>query len=298
MHGMRIRLLPLVAVAVLGGTCDQVSGEKFFDSNFDNLRLGGVSTAPGDPLTVMTYNIRVGYGIEDFGVGPHILRDAPKQLGPVIDAIASVDPDVVALQEVQGEDQARALAEALDMNFTYDRHGTFSDDWWGLAILSKYEILAARKYQLSKDWSREETRSLVIATLDIHGQPVTFVTAHIGHSFDRESALRTTRNAILNIPPPVGPAVFLGDLNTLPGSPALDRLWGFDDTAEVVQSPASDFLWERGTFIGYERELWYWRIDYIWVDHRAFDVQEVSLIDEAHWDASDHLGVYARITLR
>lgn len=298
MHGMRIRLLPLVAVAVLGGTCDQVSGDKFFDSNFDNLRLGGVSTSPGDPLTVMTYNIRVGYGTEDFGVSPYDLRDAPKQLGPIIDAIASVDPDVVALQEVQGEDQARALAEALDMNFTYDRHGTFSDDWWGLAILSKHEILAARKYQLSRDWSRDETRSLVIATLDIHGRPVTFVTAHIAHSFDRESALRTTRNAILNIPPPVGPAVFLGDLNTLPGSPALDRLWGFDDTAEVVQSPASDFLWERGTFIGYERELWYWRIDYIWVDHRAFDVQEVSLIDEAHWDASDHLGVYARITLR
>ncbi len=39
------------------------------------------------------------------------------------------------------------------------------------------------------------------------------------------------------------------------------------------------------------------RIDYVFVDPRRFKIWDVGLIPYAHWEASDHLGYYARISL-
>lgn len=294
---LAIRVVAAVALALVtgGASCDPEGVDGFTESAAENIRTGATPALEDRRFTVMTYNIRMGYGTEDFGLSPFELRGAPQQLEPLIAAISAIDPDVVALQEVQGEAQARALAEALDMNFAYESHGTQSGTWWGLAILSKFEIVGAWKYQLSRVYG--DPRVLLMATVEMHGQPVTIVSVHISHESDRVSMLRTTRNAILKMPEPAGPPILLGDLNTFYGDPALEKLWGMVDGATAVDTPSSRFLWERGTWIGEDHELWYWRIDYVYTDQNAYLVEDTGLIGETFWDASDHLAVFADLAL-
>ena len=94
--------------------------------NFQNIRTQETDRFPMSyrPLTVMSYNIRVGYGGKDRGVDPYILSKRQENIAPIIAAIQSVGPDIIGLQEVRGSDQARRLALALDMNYAYAWHET------------------------------------------------------------------------------------------------------------------------------------------------------------------------------
>ena len=139
--------VPRVAVCVL--TTLVLGGCQ----SFENIRkVGpGVSSRDSQTVTVMSYNIRVGYGGRDPGVDPYILSRSGEDLPPIIAAIRSIDPDIVGLQEVAGSGQARRLAEALNMNYAYVYHATGSArrQWWGVAVLSKFPILKAQGTEIS-----------------------------------------------------------------------------------------------------------------------------------------------------
>lgn len=100
----------------------------------------------GRSLTIMSYNIRVGYGRKDRGVNPGKLASRVKNLPAIVAAIESIDPDIVGLQEVLGSAQAKELAQALKMNYSFEWHRTRGSPglWWGVALLSKYPILHSR----------------------------------------------------------------------------------------------------------------------------------------------------------
>ena len=67
-------------------------------------------------LRVMTFNIRVGYGAKHPNMSPWDLRKQAKNLPPIIEAIRSVVPDIIGLQEVYQSGQARQIANALGIN--------------------------------------------------------------------------------------------------------------------------------------------------------------------------------------
>lgn len=248
--------------------------------NIRSSDLGDVPSEDGS-ITVMTYNIRVGYGIKDGGVSPWELRRRKKNLPAVVAAIRSIDPDIIGLQEVLGPGQAQELAQALNMNYAYGAHPASSNgrSWWGLAVLSKYEILEARTIQISGK------RSILLSTVKIDGQPVTFVDIHKDHLLYGESSFRNIRRAV---DPIDGPVVLIGDLNVGPVSvwsgPLSDR---FIDSARALDTAES-----RAPTFGTHR------IDYVLVDPRFFVVQEGGLISGEHWAASDHRAYYARLRFK
>lgn len=232
-------------------------------------------------FTVLTYNIRVGYGRKDPGVSPWILRRAKKNLNPIIRAIASVDPDIVGLQEVLGEGQARQIAEGLNLNFAYAAHA--GRGWWGLAILSKFPITDC----LSRPISAE--RRILVCDLEVHARKVTFVDVHKNLQ-KTKSSVASIMASINSIDPPI---IVMGDFNVAPYDGRIDLVTErFVDTAYEVRTAAAVHVWTRGTFA----ESSNYRIDYVFIDQQNFEVQDVGLIAGAHIDASDHIGYWAQIS--
>lgn len=257
--------------------------------NVHNIRAGipGDTPAKNNFLTVMSYNIRVGYGGKDRGVDPYTLSMRKETLPPIVAAIQSIDPDIIGLQEVRGLGQARRLAEALDMNYAYEGHSTGSSrpSWWGVAVLSKYPILKAKGIQISS--GRGNTKSALICMVDIGGQPTAFFSIHKDKDLKSGSSFKIIMRAVDKIG---GPIVLIGDLNMHPYDRRLELLQRrFIDTAMAVDTEGAKNARNTGTFLGLGR------IDYVLVDPQYFAVQDAGIISREHWNASDHLAYYSRI---
>lgn len=238
-------------------------------------------------LTLVSFNIRVGYGAHDRGVSPTKLKDKPKRLRPIIDAIRSVDADIVGLQEVLGHDQARRLANALNMNAAYAHHPTYSPygPWWGVAILSKYPISKAQGFQISS--GAGNTKSALICAVQIDGRTMHFVSIHKDRDLEHGGSFR---KIMQKIEPVKGPVVLIGDLNMSPFDLRLNILKKrFQDSAEGIESVSAIEARSTGTFLGIGR------IDYVLVDPKYFNVLDVGLVDRQYWDASDHLAYWAKV---
>ena len=248
------------------------------------------------PITILTYNIRVGAGLRKYGRNPYLLKDEIQpELPPVIAAIRSVDPDIVGLQEVLGEDQAASIAGALNMNYAYvshglDRYGT----WWGVAVLSKFPILHVARQEISS--GRGNARANLYATIPVNGKECVFVVMHKDKDQRRGYALRNTMAWIQKIQKPV---VLLGDFNIRPEDRRHDifseRL---QDTVYLAESKSARYAEKRGTYPGKHGQYWGKRIDYILVDKGRFEILNAGLIDEKYWPASDHIGYFAKVDLK
>ncbi len=250
--------------------------------------ISAAGSLAGEQLTVMTYNIRIGAGTD---VGPkqelRDLRFGPEKLQPIVKAIQSVDPDIVGLQEVRGEGQARRLAKALKMHYAFEWHLT-NKQWWGVAILSKFKVLKAWGVEIST--GRGSTKSIVIATLKVRGRPVTVVSVHKDKDLEDGDSFRIIMKEVNQIKEPV---ILMGDFNVDPDDSRLGLLRSrFVDTVTAVNTKNAESVRENGTFFASER-----RIDYVFVNPLRFKVLDVGLIPYEHWEASDHLGYYARVSL-
>ena len=252
-------------------------------------------------LTAMTYNIRLGYGVQDFHLTPrHLFTSgknlpavAKKNLPVVIAAIKSVDPDVIALQEVLNIDQAKRVADALHMEFVYDHYlerGRLPKGWLGLAILSKREILKVQSHIIPLEGVRGGQRKLLMITVDVGGQNVTFATLHRHHRSENGYTLKEIRRTVDRLKDPV---VLLGDFNLR----AHEKVWQFlndrfRDTVSLIDSESARQVQSLGTTIYGSR------IDYILVEPEHFEVTDVGIISREYWDASDHRGYFALIKLK
>lgn len=255
----------------------------------------------GRALTVMTYNIRLGYGVQDlhltprhlFTGGQNLPAVAEKNLPVVVAAIKSVDPDVIALQEVLNIDQAKRVADALHMQFAYDHYfegRRLPKGWLGLAILSKREILKVQSHIIQLEGVRGGRRKLLMITINVGGQNVTFATLHRDHRSQNGYTLKEIRRTVDRIKHPV---VLLGDFNLR----AYEKVWQFlndrfRDTVLLINSESARQVQSLGTTISGSR------IDYILVEPEYFEVSDVGIIPREYWDASDHKGYFARIKFR
>jgi endonuclease/exonuclease/phosphatase family metal-dependent hydrolase len=260
------------------------------------LMLGSAGPTIAEPasFTVMTYNMRAGLGSAEPDRNPIEARGRKQNLKPVVAAIRSAEADVIALQEVVGESQAREIAAALRMKHVYARHGATHGNWWGLAILSRHEIISHRADGTST--GRGNTRSDLTAVIRIGDRDVTVVNVHTDKDLKDGAPIKRTLGRISSVK---GPLIVLGDFNARPKSeriaPMRSRL---TDVTDVATAKGASDAARHPTFMRETQPVPGARIDYIFVDRKFLDVREMRLLDRAHWPASDHVGVIATMKLK
>lgn len=201
-----------------------------------------------DRLTVLTYNIQIGMGM-----------DKKTDLARTAAVIKAVNPDLVALQEVdrkarrsEGADQAIELARAAGMHVVFGkasvREGIDEDGGdYGVAILSRYPVRRSQNRQLP--YTRGfELRTVLEVEFDWplkSGKrvPVRFFDTHFDNASEPDriaSAKLVNELAVAN---DSIPTILGGDLNSRPGTPPLQILgeqWTFAGAGrEMLTFPAS-----------------------------------------------------------
>ena len=175
----------------------------------------------GEFLRVLTYNIHHGEGTDG-------LFDYRR----LADRIGGLEPDVVALQEVDrgtrragGVDQAGRLAEMLGMEAVYGVAMPFDGGHYGQAVLSRFPIGSRETHPLPFAFG-EEPRILLRARIEPgNGLPAfDFLGTHLCHQNGetRRGQIRQIRS-VLRSGDGV-PAILAGDFNARPDSPEMEEM--------------------------------------------------------------------------
>ncbi len=244
-------------------------------------------------MRLMTFNIRFGAGCEHIDKPGYDLPCSDEKLAALAEAIGSVDPMLVALQEVRNESQAEKIARLLGMNSVYQSHPLGYRLYffqWGLAFLCQCKIFETGSRAIFFEKTAETGRTGLCVKITIQGRAVTFINLHFDHK-DRAGQVQTVLRWLEDVTPP---AVLLGDLNCRPDDPLLkpleDRL---ADTCRMARTDLSREADARGTLLKEEG-----RVDYIWVEPRFFGVIEAGLVPEPHRRVSDHIAYFADVVLK
>lgn len=244
-------------------------------------------------MRILTLNMRYGSGVEKLGDPGYDQSSSPQKLQSIADAINSLTPEIVALQEVRNQLQAENIARLTGMNSIYVSHPLgyrlyFFE--WGLAFLYRLKLVEATSRTVLIDRSNGVGRVSLIASISVNGAVVAFINVHLDH-IHKEVQMQNVASFLVESKEPV---CLLGDLNCDPESPNLDLLKSHvSDTCLLVNTESSREALTRGTLVEAQK-----RRDYIWVDPHSFSVQEAGLMEPSHRRISDHIGYYADLIVR
>lgn len=178
-------------------------------------------TAPGKPvqLRVLSYNIHVGIGM-----------DGKLDLSRTAEAIKALQPDLVALQEVDRltrrtnkVDQAAELGKLLGMNVAFGKAIDHAGGEYGIAILSKYPILEHKTLQLPR-LEKQEDRAVLETIVRIDEKTnVRFVCTHFCHVSEARRTRQAEKVDELFSGSEI-PVILAGDFNVAPDSPTIETL--------------------------------------------------------------------------
>jgi endonuclease/exonuclease/phosphatase family metal-dependent hydrolase len=175
-------------------------------------------------LRVMTYNVRGCVGTDRKVFPARIAR-----------VIARLEPDVVALQEVDagrsrsgGIDQAREIARALGMEFHFHPSLALDGERSGNAVLSRLPMRLVQTGRLPGLPGRPdlEPRGILWVAVQVDGVEVQIINTHLGlSSRERGEQVSTLLSGDwLGHPGACGPVVLCGELNLTPWSRPYRRL--------------------------------------------------------------------------
>lgn len=229
-------------------------------------------------IRIMSYNIHHG-----------ISRDGKLDINNIAKVIRESGAQVVGLQEVDNRfvrtffrDQAKELAEKLDMYYYFGENFTLFGAGYGNAVLSKFPIVSASNLQLD---SKGEQRGVVSARIDIHGKEVNFLVTHLSLNRSiRDTQLQQIRKYIGLLEDEV---ILVGDFNSTPE--AGEIMYMERELKEAAKELGKENLY---TFVG--RDGTRGRIDYIFLSPEI-TVSDVYAIEA---DASDHLPLVADIGIK
>jgi len=255
-----------------------------------------------------------------------------KRLITIRNELATLDADIVALQEVvqvkaapAGDaeassefvfDQARAIADGLDYATCFGRN-IESPYPMGSAILSRWPILRTLVFPLPRV-ETDEHRSLLFAEIESPFGTLSVFCTHLNWKLDeghvREVQVRYVADQIRGLAPVDGfPPLLMGDFNAEPDSDEIRFLRGrtslggpsvyFADAFGIAGNAAGGATFCRSNpFAAPAREPDR-RIDYIFVgapnEEGRGEVLEARLCFETPHDgifASDHFGVVATLS--
>jgi endonuclease/exonuclease/phosphatase family metal-dependent hydrolase len=209
------------------------------------LGISGLYAGPeGPPLRVLTYNIHHAEG-----------TDGVFDYQRLADLILDLEPDVVALQEVdrgtaraKGVDQIARLAELTGMKYAYGKAMDYSGGAYGNAVLSRFPLTETRVHPLPFEQGREPRAALeVLVQPPGESAPFRFVSTHLCH-LDEPSRLRQIEELerVLDVDGSA-PVILAGDFNSRPGSAPVRALLeaGWKDATEAQSIIDYVFVRER-----------------------------------------------------
>jgi endonuclease/exonuclease/phosphatase family metal-dependent hydrolase len=238
-------------------------------------------------LTVLTFNIRIGYGTQNRHANLYNLKDHKNSLSPIVEAIRSIDADIIGLQEVLANGQALELAKQLDMNVAVVNHAasTSSYPWWSVAILSKFPIVETEEFSVRSESGAP--KSAIVCSIDVGGRVHHFLNFQRDKDSQNDSINRKIMQKIESVNEPM---VLMGSFDA---SIRNKRLMVFrsrltDSAYGVDTATARD---ARG--IGTVRAAG--RNDFILVEKAFYKVVDAGLAEQQHRWASDHIAYWTRI---
>lgn len=232
-------------------------------------------------LRILSYNIHHAEGVDG-------KLDVPR----IAQVILSVDPDLVALQEVDKNtirtgkvNQDIELSRLTEMNSVFGSNITFQGGQYGNAILSKFPIIKNKNFLLPNVDSGEQ-RGLLQSQIQISNKEnVLFFSTHLDHRRSDTERLASAKaiNQIIGLDNK-SPAILAGDFNDVPDSPTLKELgkvWLRTNKKILRTIPASKPSRQ---------------IDYIFVQPKErWKIIESQILDEDI--ASDHRAIFSIIEL-
>ena len=243
-------------------------------------------------LRLVSYNIKSGL-------------HHPDGLTAVAATIRALDPDILALEEVDrqteragGDDQAAELAVATGLEHHAFGVATpwFGQGEYGIALLSRFPLRDVQTVPLwvptdpSVAESLREPRALLSASLDADGVPVRVFVAHLGLSDEqRRVQARQIAAAVRQAAVHAAP-VLMGDFNAERGSPPIQML---DDVLSDAHGDLADEA--RGSFptgVAPDERI---AIDYVMVPKQWRVKRAWVLDDEGAPYASDHHALAAEV---
>jgi endonuclease/exonuclease/phosphatase family metal-dependent hydrolase len=230
----------------------------------------------------MTYNVHRCLGMDGKLSSARIAR-----------VIAQYAPDIVALQELDvfrsrssNEDQARLIAEHLEMDFHFHPAIHLEEERYGDAILTHYpmELIHAELLPGLEGSPHLEPRGGLWVRIDVNGEPFNVINTHLGlRSTERRNQVDALLGAQwLGHPQCNGRVILCGDFNLLPSSKTFKQLTKvLVDSQEAVinQQPVSTF----------SSRVPVARIDHILIDSSAHVVATSVPSTALTRVASDHL---------
>ncbi len=242
-------------------------------------------------MRLLTLNIRFGAGSEFPDKHGYNVPTSDKKIAALSSAIQSVQPDIVALQEVRNEKQVQRIASNLDLQYIYCRHpSSYSLDFfeWGIAFLFRFKLTRSAGFSIYFDNNYRAGRQALLSSFKVRGNLVTVMNLHlVPDEIDLQMHKVLTRAAQSDTP-----TILMGDFNCTPDSDGLNTIknkW-IDTCQEAIATPGGTEAGSVGTITGNSR-----RIDYIFVERSCFCVREVGLLPEPHRRVSDHIGYFADI---
>ncbi|GAA4455156.1 endonuclease/exonuclease/phosphatase family protein [Novipirellula rosea] len=234
-------------------------------------------------LRILSYNIHHGEGI-----------DGKLDLQRIANVILSVNPDLVALQEVdqnalrsESVDQPSELARLTKMHAAFGANIPLQGGHYGNVVLSRFPI---RKHanHLLPNIANGEQRGYIEATIEIPGaaDPVVLMATHLDHRRDERERLESA-NAINAKAKKQSQQIALlaGDMNAVPSSDTMQRLGAVWTSVSDTPMPTIPVTTPAR------------QIDFIlYRPQQRWKVVEVNVLDEAV--ASDHRAIFAVLELQ
>jgi len=150
------------------------------------------------------------------------IQSARRGLKGIAELIRQVEPDVVALQEVDrfstranGLDQAAELAERTGLSHHCHFQATrYFGGGYGVALISRYTLEEQTQVQLPR-LADEEPRTVGRAEITVKGQPVSIYVTHLANALGNTGLRASQSRAILELieADPNAAKLVMGDLN-------------------------------------------------------------------------------------
>lgn len=183
-------------------------------------------------LRVATYNVHGCVGI-----------DGQRSEARIAEVIASMNADVVGLQELDANrqrsahvKQAELIAQQLGWHHIFQPAMQHADEQYGNAIISRYPLKLRRLLELPGEgsWYCRETRVAISAESETHLGPIHVINTHLG--LGRAERWRQARFLAEELAADEA-VILLGDFNSLPGSRSIKLLaHAIPDVRTVVKT--------------------------------------------------------------
>ena len=230
-------------------------------------------------LSVMSYNIHVGIGM-----------DKRLDLARIAEVIRRERVDIVGLQEVDRGvertgrvDEIRELARLTGMDYAFAHNLDYQGGQYGVAVLSRFPILAIdhRRYANRRE---RERRGFLRVEVEVGGRRLSFVNTHLDYQF-LDGRVFETEQLLKALADVRGPLVVAGDFNEEPGVGSYDMMLkaGFTDAWTGNAAPGLTYPADKPTK----------RIDYVFHRGLGDGVEANATVPDTL--ASDHRPVVVRL---